>query len=267
MHRNSTNKRTKGREIGQLRLPAWDRTGGRAPHLLFRYLWIFNQDPLLTNVDKLPSMTTHIRTPKWLLCPSPSWPTRNATAECCSLWGFFPISFSFFFSGQNFNITHHSLHGNLFTAKLHFTTGQTKTFVLFVITYRYFLFVKNPGQVFVKKAYSVILCVPLLGFVTLKNMLLERALNSFTRISISESLVSDYTLCNYVETTTTISQLEAKWNFFQSALMSETLCDVQLMRILTSLYFLGYTVTFSQTATLYNPAKKPIVIDDDCLQR
>ncbi|XP_003380059.1 hypothetical protein Tsp_05785 [Trichinella spiralis] len=107
----------------------------------------------------------------------------------------------------------------------------------------------------------------LLGFVTLKNMLLERALNSFTRISISESLVSDYTLCNYVETTTTISQLEAKWNFFQSALMSETLCDVQLMRILTSLYFLGYTVTFSQTATLYNPAKKPIVIDDDCLQR
>ncbi|KRX57605.1 hypothetical protein T09_2249 [Trichinella sp. T9] len=51
------------------------------------------------------------------------------------------------------------------------------------------------------------------------------------------------------------------------ALMSETLCDVQLMRILTSLYFLGYTVTFSQTATLYNPAKKPIVIDDDCLQR
>ncbi|KRZ55780.1 hypothetical protein T02_15985 [Trichinella nativa] len=86
MHRNSTNKRTKvffqDREIGQLRLPAWDRTGGRAPHLLFRYLWIFNQDPLLTNVDKLPSMTTHIRTPKWLLCPNALPFAKLANQKC-----------------------------------------------------------------------------------------------------------------------------------------------------------------------------------------
>ncbi|KRX45426.1 hypothetical protein T05_3133 [Trichinella murrelli] len=119
MHRNSTNKRTKDREIGQLRLPAWDRTGGRAPHLLFRYLWIFNQDPLLTNVDKLPSMTTHIRTPKWLLCPNALPFAKLANQKCyrriCKLY--------------------------------HENTTSTKTFVLFVITYQYFfLFVKNPGQ-------------------------------------------------------------------------------------------------------------------------
>ncbi|KRZ79608.1 hypothetical protein T10_7094 [Trichinella papuae] len=85
MHRNLTNKRTKlffqDREIGQLRLPACDRTGGRAPHLLFRYLWIFNQDPLLTNVDKLLSRKAHIRTPKWL-CPNALPFAKLANQKC-----------------------------------------------------------------------------------------------------------------------------------------------------------------------------------------
>ncbi|KRZ18560.1 hypothetical protein T4B_9286 [Trichinella pseudospiralis] len=85
MHWNSTNKRTKlffqDREIGQLRLPACDRTGGRAPHLLFRYLWIFNQDPLLTNVDKLLSRKAHIRTPKWL-CPNALPFAKLANQKC-----------------------------------------------------------------------------------------------------------------------------------------------------------------------------------------